>query len=330
MLTNSVFGQFVGKDNLSVALFYMQKSELDSAKKYIDLSIQEDTITSSPKKLYYRGFIYKELYKSIDKENKVSTYRLTAIESFTKLLTLNVDTNEFSESGAKILNYLATTLYNDAARLLDPDNYQTAIVNYEYYRNTMLVVNPNIDLRTQDAKFKLALASMLNRPAETEKGLDSAQVNQIEKLYLEVIAIDPNNPGANYNLAILYYNEAADIINNMDYDMDIEKLNEVQDHCIEIFLQALPYMKKSYELNYKIKETLIGLSNIYYGLNDMEKSDFYKAELEYLEAGDRHKELKIKIKELEDKGMNSAEEYKKYNTELQNLLNKYKDLEKEK
>ena len=355
MLTNSVFGQFVGKDNLSVALFYMQKSELDSAKKYIDLSIQEDTLASSPKKLYYRGFIYKELYKTIEKDNKTSTFRLVAIESFTKLLTLNVDTNEFSESGVKILNYLATTLYNDAARLLDPDNYQTAIVNYENYRNTMFVVNPNVDLRTQDAKFKLALASMLNRPAETEKGLDSAQANQIEKLYLEVIAIDPNNPGANYNLAILYYNEAADIINNMDYDMDIEKLNEVQDHCIEIFLQALPYMKKSYELNYKRKETLIGLSNIYYGLNDMEKSDSYKAELEYLEAGDRYIEIKIKIKELEDKGLDStklnielkhllinfikklevngktnSDEYQKYKTELQNLLNKYKDLEKEK
>ena len=95
--------------------------------------------------------------------------------------------------------------------------------------------------------------------------------------------VDPKNPAANYNLATLYYNEAADIINNMDYDMDIMKLNETQDRCIEIFLKALPPMKTSHEIGYKKRETLIGLSNIYYGLNDIEKSDYYKSMLEELE-----------------------------------------------
>ena len=42
-------------------------------------------------------------------------------------------------------------------------------------------------------------------------------------------------------------------------------------------------MIKSYDLEYKRKETLVGLSNIYYGLNDMEKSEFHKKELEGLE-----------------------------------------------
>ena len=32
-------GQFVGKDDLSKSLYYMQKQEIDSAKKYIDLAI---------------------------------------------------------------------------------------------------------------------------------------------------------------------------------------------------------------------------------------------------------------------------------------------------
>ena len=281
-LTSSAFGQFVGKDNLSISLFYFQKSELDSSKKYIDLSTQDEALQSLPKTWYYRGLIYKELYKNNDKDNKQSTLRLTAIESFKKLFVIE-SIGEFSESAIKMLTYLATTLYNDAVRSLDPNNYETAIIIFNQYRNAMLIANPTIDLKLSDTKFKLALATMLNRPAETDEGLDSLQRKVIEKLYKEVIDLDPNNSGANYNLAILYYNEAADIINNMDYDMDLEKLNEVQDHCVEIFLQALPYAKKSYELDYKRKETLIALSNIYYGLNDMEKSDFYKKELENLE-----------------------------------------------
>ena len=282
ILTSSVFAQFVGKDNLSISLFYMQKAELDSAKKYIDLSIEDEALKSAAKTWYYRGFIYKELYKKNEKENKTSPLRLISIESFQKMLTLE-GKDEFKESTHKILKYEASTLYNDAARLLDPKNYKTAATNYDKFRSTMLLINPKIDLKGRDIKFKLALASMLNRPAETAEGLDSSQTYQIKSLYIEVLALDPNNPGANYNLAILYYNEAADIINNMDYDMDIMKLNEVQDHCIEIFLEGLPYMEKSYELNYKRRETLIGLSNIYYGLNDLEKSDAYKLELEQME-----------------------------------------------
>jgi len=282
ILTSSVFGQFVGKDNLSISLFYMQKAELDSAKKYIDLATADETLTTAAKTWYYRGFIYKELYKKREKQNKTSPLRLISIESFKQMLTLQ-GAEEFSESAHKILKYEASTLYNDAARLLDPRNYKTATTNFEKFRNTMLLINPKTDLRARDIKFKLALASMLNRPAETAAGLDSSQADNVKNLYIEILALDPNNPAANYNLAILYYNEAADIINNMDYDMDIMKLNEVQDRCIEIFLEGLPYMKKSYDLNYKRRETLVGLSNIYYGLNDIEKSDAYKKELEDLE-----------------------------------------------
>ena len=166
ILGNSAFGQFIGKDKLSISLYYMQKSELDSAKKYIDLSIAEDTLDISAKNWYYRGFIYKELYKTQEKENKTSPFRLTSIESFEKMLTLQ-GKEEFTESTSKILTYLASTLYNDAARLLDPENYQTAIINFENYKNTRLLAHPTIDLSSQDLKFKLALASMLNKPAET-------------------------------------------------------------------------------------------------------------------------------------------------------------------
>ena len=282
MLTSSVFGQFVGKDNLSVSLFYLQKVELDSAKKYIDLAVEDEALKDQAKTWYYKGYIYKDLYKTREKTNRLSPLRLTSIEAFKTMLTLE-GKEEFSESAGKILKYEASTIYNDAARMLDDQQYENAIGNYELYRSTMLLINPEEDLTRRDVKFKLALASSLNRTAESEKGLDSTQTEQIKALYIEVLTLDTNNAGANYNLGILYYNEAADVINNMDYDIDLFKLNEVQDYCTEIFLASLPYMKKSYDLNYRRKETLVGLSNIYYGLNDMEKSEFYKKELDDME-----------------------------------------------
>lgn len=281
-ISNTVMGQFLGKDPLSVSLFYMQKSELDSAQKYIDLAVEDESLKSQSKTWYYKGFIYKDIYKNKEKSDKQSPARLVAIDAFKTMKPLDVQ-DEFKESGSKILKYLASTLYNDAVRSLTPDDYKLAITNFDLYKETMKIYDQNTDLVTQDVKFKMALASMLNRPAETEEGMDSAQTAYVKALYQEVLDLDSDNPGANYNLATLYYNEAADIINNMDYDMDIIKLNEIQDYCIEIFLKGLPYMKKSYDLNYKRRETLIGLSNIYYGLNDIEKSEQYKKELEELE-----------------------------------------------
>lgn len=283
LIGNVVFAQFVGKDGVSKALFYLQKSELDSAKKYIDEASVDSTINNEAKTWYYRGFIYKELYKTNEKDDKNSKFRLEAISSLDKLIEVDTD-KEFSESSSKMLNYLASTLYNDAARSLTPEDYQLAEQNYAMFRETMLLSNPSVELVPQDVKFKLALASMLNQEALRNNQLDSAKKEQIKSIYKEVIVLDSNNGSANYSIGILYYNDAADIINNMDYDMDLEKLNTLQDVCIDLFLEALPYMLKSYELKYNLKETLIGVINIYHGLNDEVKEAIYKKELETLDS----------------------------------------------
>ncbi len=281
VFSSNAFAQFVGKDNLSIALFYMQKTELDSAQKFIDLSINDAELNTQAKTWYYRGYIYKDLYKAREKTNKQSPYRLTAIESLHKMQAIGGE--EFKESSSNMLKYLASTLYNDAVRSLNPKDYKVAISSFELYKGSMKSSNPSATFKTQDVKFKMALASMLNKHTEASAVIDTVQVLYIKELYVEILAIDGETPGANYNLATIYYNEAVELIKNMDYDSDIIELNKVQDYCIDIFLKSLPYMKKAYDLNYKRKETLLGLSNIYYGLNDIEKSDQYKKELEELE-----------------------------------------------
>ena len=46
LICNISFAQFVGKDGVSKALFYLQKEELDSAKKYIDEASVDSTINN--------------------------------------------------------------------------------------------------------------------------------------------------------------------------------------------------------------------------------------------------------------------------------------------
>jgi hypothetical protein len=276
------YGQFIGKDGVSKALFYLQKNELDSAKKYNDEAEQEETTNTLSKTWYYRALIYKDAYKAYEKEDKNSTLRTTAVSALNKLTELDKE-NEFIESSQKMMTYLASTFYNDAARSLNPTTYKNAIEYYNKFKELMTLAKSSSDLAQQDVKFNLALASMLNQNLEKETKKDSLKVLEVRNIYQSVLDIDPNNGSANYNIGILYYNEAADMINNMDYDMDLEELNRCQDICTDLFLKALPYMLKSHELNWNKKETLIGLGNIYHGLNDTEKEEIYKNELKALE-----------------------------------------------
>lgn len=288
LFTQLVFGQFIGKDAVSKALFYLQKNELDSAKKYIDGADLDQELITQPKTWYYKALIYKDLYKLNEKDNKNSPLRLTAVESLKKLN--EVDTaKEFAESAQKMMTYLASTYYNDAARSLNPQSYKNAEDYYARYRELMLFSTTNVILLQQDVKFKLALASMLNQDLERQPKKDSLKVLEVLNLYNSVLSIDTTNGTAYYSIGIQYYNEAADLINNMDYDMDLEKLDAMQDVCINLFLQSLPYMKKSYELEWNLKETLIGLVNIYHGLNDSEKEEFYKNKLKALELEQQNK-----------------------------------------
>ena len=132
--------------------------------------------------------------------------------------------------------------------------------------------------------FNLALATIYSRLAETDSAAATKYYGKTIDLYNEILDIDSNNVSANYNMGILYYNQGVDIVNNMDYSLDLEQLNEVQDRIIVLFKKSLPYMLKAYELDPKRRETLIGLQGIYFSLNDIEKSEKYKQELESLDA----------------------------------------------
>jgi hypothetical protein len=286
LIASISYGQFIGKDGVSKALFYLQKNELDSAKKYIDEAEKDENTNTLPKTWYYRALIYKDAYKTYEKEDKNSPLRNTAVEALNKLIEVDKE-NEFIESSQKMMTYLASTYYNDAARSLNPSTYKNAVDYYNKYKKLMTLAKSSSDLVQQDVKFNLALASMLNQNLEKETKKDSLKVLEVRNVYQSVLKIDPNNGSANYNVGILYYNEAADMINNMDYDMDLEELNRCQDICTDLFLKALPYMLKSYEQNWNKKETLIGLGNIYHGLNDSEKEEFYKNELKALEQDNK-------------------------------------------
>ncbi len=272
-----------GQNKLANAHYSLKNKEYEKAKELIDAASIDSLFQDVPATWYYKGHIYKELFKEKEGGLMESPLRIESIEAFKRCLELEPE-GVYSESSRKGIKYLATTIYNQAAASFNEESYTTALSSYEFHKKVILEVYPETDFSEKDIMIKLGLASIYNRMAEKDSVNGLMQIAEAEKLYKEVLALDTNNISANYNLGIIYYNRGVEIVNNMDYSLDLEQLTMVQDEIIVLFRKSLPFMKKAYDLNPTRKETLIGLQGIYFSLNDIPKSEAYKKELEGLEG----------------------------------------------
>tara|TARA_B100000965_G_scaffold403990_1_gene433531 strand:+ start:1745 stop:2668 length:924 start_codon:yes stop_codon:yes gene_type:complete len=274
----SLFSQ----NKLTNALYALKNNELDKAKELIDAAMVDSVFMDKAATWYYAGNIYKELFKKNEFTEKQSPMRLLSANYFIKSVELDT-AGTYQKSSRQNLKYIAETIYNHAASSFDMQQYPVAISNYTKYKELLSFAYPETNFTEKDIMFNLALATTYSKIAESDSTNRDMYVDKARELYQKVLELDSNNVSANYNIGIIYYNEGVDIVNNMDYSLDLEQLNLVQDRIIELFRESLPYMKKAYDLNPKRKETLIGLQGIYFSLNDIPKSEAYKKELEKLE-----------------------------------------------
>lgn len=268
-------------DKIANAVKFYQANNLDSAKLYIDEAIKNQATENDAQAWYIRGFIYKEIYTKREAENKQSTARTEALYSFKKSLSIDT-TKENVEENKKNIKFLAYKFFNDAASSLDTINYEIAIINFQQYKSTMLIIDSSL-ISQKELEFNLAIGSVYTKLFETDRKASNRFLDLAKVAYSKVLSIDPNNISANYNMGILYYNQAVHLIKEMDYDIDMVSLSDIQDNSIVLFKESLPFMEKAYELDPNRKETLQGLSGIYFSLNDFEKSNAFKQKLEKIE-----------------------------------------------
>lgn len=279
MLTGNSFAQ---QKAVREALKALQTEDLATAKAFIDSACQHTETKDSASTWYYRGFVYKKIYNNQEKSDKQSVARDEAISSFERFFELD-SKSELYETAYKSTKYLASTYYNDAATSLNPKDYDSALSNFEKHKKTMMIIEPEHDFRSLELQFYLVLGQVYNQIYEENRESNKAFYDKTQEAYKHVLQIDSNNLSANYNIAILFYNEGVNIIKNLDYDLDLITLELIQDEVVQLFQKALPYAVKAYDLNPKRKETLIMLSGIYFSLNEMEKSQEIQKQLDELE-----------------------------------------------
>ena len=270
------------QSRVTAAYTFLQKGNLDSAKALIDLAVKNPETQNDGQAWYIRGFVYKTIYNQNEKTNKQSASRLEALNSFKTSLSLDTTQDNVHEN-VKNVKYLATTLYNDAAASLDTIDYKIAVKNFEIFKQYYVLVDASPEnIKQKDIDFSNAIASVYTKIFEGDRKGKAEFLNLAKAAYSKTLSLDPNNISANYNMGILYYNQAVNLINQSDFDLDIVALNDVQDNSISLFKASLPFMEKAYSLDPNRKETLLGLSGIYFSLNEKEKSNEFKQKLEQI------------------------------------------------
>jgi hypothetical protein len=280
MLNSVSFAQF---DKLERVMECIKAKDVNCAKSAVDSAFMSAEVRKDAQAWYYRAFVYYELAKK-EKFSINSAYRDTSVNAIRISNSLKPETT-VRDANMQILKKHSEAYYNMAIKLLyDSLNYDRSQIAYKRYKEFYAAVDSTVDFKAKDIEYYSGVGSHFadlfnNNNAKTEFG-------EAGKLALmKVLELDPKNVSATFNLGIIYYNQGVNLINSMDIDTPLDKLEVIQDNSTKLFKQSLPFMSKVYQLDPKNQKALESLRQIYQALNDTEKSLEFNKKLEDAKKG---------------------------------------------
>jgi len=266
-------------DSADLAITKCQAGEVALAKEIVDKVVTSTTYNKEARTFYYQAFIYKELAK----QNGTDAWdlRKKAVTSLDEVTILDKD-KEYTDEVNKLLNHLLSLFFNESISKVTAENFNNKLELFDVYASNFNKLDPNFNKTQKEIAFLLSATTSLTQEYNNDWKKNSALVDKIEEIYNRVLKLDENNYTANYNMGMLFYNHAVHIINDMDYDIDLIALNDIEDKTIALFKKALPFEHKADTIMPNRKETLMALQGIYFSLNDFDKSNFYKEQLDKL------------------------------------------------
>lgn len=261
-------------DPLVEALRKYQGGVLTEAKTLVDEAVLMPQHALNAEAWLLRGFIYKDAYKVSGVVTTGDSLRIEALASLQRCITLDTG-DTYRENARQALEFLARSYYNDAAKALAEMDEERARLVFSRYTEAVRQMDPGADQRAREVEFTNALGTVYTKRFNGNR-TDTVPFGKAVMAYEHVLAIDPENYGANYNLATLFYNRGVYKIQRINADDEIPTIMQIQEASRVYFQQALPYMLKAHDMNPARRETLLGLEGIYYSLQDQESSDKFR------------------------------------------------------
>ena len=225
-----------------------QEKDFVGALASIDAAINDAEEAANAYTWYVKGYIHKEVYKTSELSQYHSPQRELAVDAFKK--SVEIDQNkEYATLCQTALRYLATSYYNDAlkhSREITANTENEPIALYNRFKETMKLVDANTSFSPFDIEINKSMASMHYLIWQNDIS-NTHHAEQCAHFYEALLTADPTNCHALYNLSILYYNQGVYKIRSIDSNTDIIQLIMIQDECVALFKQALPYAEKTFE-----------------------------------------------------------------------------------
>jgi len=265
------------------ALKAYKEGDLLMAKSFILEAELNEELNKSDKTWNFKGHIFKQIYKTSGLVPS-SENRTIAMEAFMKSSELN-PSGDFHADNVKALEYLSSTYYNDAIKSAVDVRFSSSedpVMYFEKYRKIRTWLDPFEDLTRKELEFLKLLAQGFEVAYNEEESASEVLLEKAIENYRNALALDSMDYEANFNLAIVYYNEGAKLISQIDYTTGFIELLEIQKECVSLFKNALPFMRKADSIRPNRIETVKGLMFVNRALNDF----------------DRYLELKVKLDKI--------------------------------
>jgi len=269
-------------DSLFKAQTLCNEKKFSEAITIIDKVILNPETNMDPASWHIRAYAYLQSYK-LNGSGNTSKVSLLDTALYSTLISLQYDSKlEYKENNFAFLKNGAASYYKLCIILLqDSLNPISSEKFYFEYKKYTTFINPTFNLNEKDIEYYNAsgglFGDLYSKNNFNQKYGDFAKI-----ALLKVLEIDPKNISANINLGILYYNQGATLMRELDYDIQIDQLEVVQENAKKLFKQSLPFMMKVYELQPKDTRAIEGIAGIYSALLDEEKANEFKQKKEAL------------------------------------------------
>lgn len=262
------------QDPLVEALRKYQAGDLAGARVLVDEAVVSTQHAANAEAWLLRGFVYKDIYKAKSGTREADAARDSALVSLYRTLVIDRDST-YRDNALQAYDFLSRSCYNEAAKALGEGLDTRAVELFDAYRESVLRVRPETDLRARSAEFANALGTLYTKRFNEDR-TRTEWFERATETYQGVLRIDPENYGANYNLATLFYNMGVYRIRALQAEADLITMQQVQEVAREYFQLALPFMLKAHDMNPGRRETLLGLEGIYYSLQDEMNSERFR------------------------------------------------------
>ena len=201
------------------------------------------------------------------------------------LYNINAESNQ-----EKALEFLAK------GRELNPDDTGLLFAEINHYlkvgETDKLISNLETALEKEPDNVSIytTIGSVYDQlhQSETDEVKSAEYFEKARGYFDQVLERQPDNFDAQYSIGALYYNKAAkyvDVLNDLAADLSAsgtKKYDETKVKMDELFEKALPFFLKAEQVNANDGNTIIALKEIYARMNNLEKSNEYKAKMDNL------------------------------------------------